>query len=159
MAKNIIKLNDETDWATEYGVYAVNSETCLFENSSWAEGLTMVLFTDTDESDVFTDLERSLTWDGLDYEYALYDGEHRLVGYVYHPKEEDPDEVKKVFRFHTHSWVDVVVTGTTDLTEVEWCDLANDKYNNGDYEDDPSNFENTDMEEVTDYYKENKIPF
>ena len=157
MENKIIKLASETDWATEYGVYAINRCTRIFENTSWTEGLTMVLFTDTDENDVSAKLTLNR---GLDYEFALYDDEHHLVGYVYRPEDEGGKNTeKRVFRFHTHSWVDVVVTGTTDITEDEWYGLANDKYNNGDYEDDPSNFENTDMEEVTDYYKENKIPF
>jgi hypothetical protein len=159
--RHIIKLKNETDWATEYGVYAINRDTRIFENTSWTEGLRMVFFTDTDENDVSTDLARTLLWQGLDYEFAIYDGEHHLVGYVYRPEEEEdnePKEVKKVFRFHAHTWADVVVTGTTDLTEEEWYDLANDKYNEGDYADDPSNFENTDCEEVTDYYEKNGLP-
>lgn len=163
MAKKIIKLGQETDWwfTNNYNLYAQNRDTRIFENTSYTEGMVMELYTDTDEGDVSNELGRRLR-EGNDYEFALYNNKHDLVGFAYYREEEpkdEPKEVKKVFRFHAHTWADVVVTGTTDLTEEEWYDLANDKYNEGDYADDPSNFENTDMEEVTDYYEENEIPF
>jgi len=65
-------------------------------------------------------------------------------------------ELKKfTFRFHTHGWTDITVEATN---EEEASDLAMDKYNCGDYDDSDSDFENTDMENITDYYIENGIP-
>jgi hypothetical protein len=162
MAKKIIKLGQETDWATAFGLYAMNDATKLFENTSWTEGLVAEVY-DTDSNDEVSDhLDARIYKEKKNIVFLLYTPDHFLAGFVYADEEEDeePKEVKKVFRFHAHTWADVVVTGTTDLTEEEWYDLANDKYNEGDYEEDPDNFENTDVEEITDYLKENKIyPF
>jgi hypothetical protein len=162
MAKKIIKLGQETDWATAFGLYAMNDATKLFENTSWTEGLVAEVY-DTDSNDEVSDhLDARIYKEKKNIVFLLYTPDHFLAGFVYADEEEDegPKEVKKVFRFHAHTWTDVVVTGTTDLTEEEWYDLANDKYNEGDYEEDPDNFENTDVEEITDYLKENKIyPF
>jgi hypothetical protein len=162
MAKKIIKLGQETDWATAFGLYAMNDATKLFENTSWTEGLVAEVY-DTDSNDEVSDrLDARIYKEKKNIVFLLYTPDHFLAGFVYADEEEDeePKEVKKVFRFHAHTWTDVVVTGTTDLTEEEWYDLANDKYNEGDYEEDPDNFENTDCEEITDYLKENKIyPF
>lgn len=162
MAKKIIKLGQETDWATSLGLYAMNDATKLFENTSWTEGLVAEVY-DTDSNDEVSDhLDARIYKEKKNIVFLLYTPDHFLAGFVYEDeeKDEEPNEVKRVFRFHAHTWTDVVVTGTTDLTEEEWYDLANDKYNEGDYDEDPDNFENTDCEEITDYLKENKIyPF
>ena len=162
MAKKIIKLGQETDWATAFGLYAMNDATKLFENTSWTEGLVAEVY-DTDSNDEVSDhLDARIYKEKKSIVFLLYTTDHFLAGFVYEDekKDEEPKKVKKVFRFHAHTWADVVVTGTTDLTEEEWYDLANDKYNEGDYDEDPDNFENTDVEEITDYLKENKIyPF
>jgi hypothetical protein len=64
---------------------------------------------------------------------------------------------KYVIRHYWRAWVDITVEAHN---EEEAFELADEKYNEGDYADDPSNFENTDMEEITDYLKDNKIyPF
>lgn len=55
----------EVDWATEYGVYAINRDTRLVENTSGVTGITVEIFY------------------GLDYDYALYDGSLHLVGFAY----------------------------------------------------------------------------
>ena len=70
------------DWMTEYGCYAVNRDSRLFENASFLSDTTVEVFTDTDENDVANALGERL-YDGLDYDYALYDGQHRLVGFAY----------------------------------------------------------------------------
>lgn len=162
MAKKIIKLGQETDWATALGLYAMNDATKLFENTSWTEGLVAEVY-DTDSNDEVSDhLDARIYKEKKNIVFLLYTPDHFLAGFVYADEEKDEEskEVKRVFRFHAHTWTDVVVTGTTDLTEEEWYDLANDKYNEGDYDEDPDNFENTDCEEITDYFKENKIyPF
>ena len=171
MAKHIIKLGQETDWwfTNNMNLYAQNRDTRMFENTSYTEGMVMELYTDTDESDVSNELGRRLR-EGNDYEFAIYNSKHELVGFAYYREEEHKEEPKKrVFRFHAHSWADVVVSeDELDLCGDESEDMidelfrmkADDKYNECDYEDDPSNFENTDVEEITDYLKDNKIyPF
>jgi hypothetical protein len=76
-------INDrEVDWATEYVCYAVNRDSRIFENTSYLDNFTIEVFTDTDENDVANALGERLS-DGLDYDYALYDGQHRLVGFAY----------------------------------------------------------------------------
>lgn len=47
----------------------------------------------------------------------------------------------KTFRFHYHGWVDI---------QAEDIDEAMDKYNDGEYDDDPTlgNFENDEVEEL-----------
>ena len=72
----------EVDWATEYGCYAVNRDSRIFENTSYLDDATIEVFTDTDENDVANALAERLH-KGLDYDYALYDGQHRLVGFAY----------------------------------------------------------------------------
>lgn len=73
------------------------------------------------------------------------------------PETETPNEGKKkfTFRFHTHGWTDITVEARD---EEEAAELASDKYNEGDYVDTDSDFENTDMENVTEYYVKNNIP-
>ena len=66
----------------------------------------------------------------------------------------NPKKVKRVFRFHAHTWTDVIVEVDEDMDDDEVFELANDKYNNGEYDYDSAdgNFENTDCEEITDMY-------
>lgn len=66
---------------------------------------------------------------------------------------------KRVYRFHAHVWTDVVVEVDDNMSDDECLELAADKYNEGDYESQDDNFENTDCEEITDYYEENEIPY
>lgn len=82
-----IYLKEETDWYFDDGrrLYAQNRDTRMFENTSWTEGLVMVLFKDTDENDVANELGKRLR-EGKDYEFALYNSQHELVGYVYNPQ-------------------------------------------------------------------------
>ena len=79
--KQIIN-TEETDWAAEFGVYAINRDTRLFENTSGIPGITIEIFYGLDEGEVSDRLGQRLR-DGLDYEYALYDGSHHLCGYAY----------------------------------------------------------------------------
>lgn len=75
-----------------------------------------------------------------------------------YPEEETEDAPKTqkfTFRFHTHGWTDITVEAED---EEEAAELASDKYNEGDYDDSDSGFENTNMENVTDYYVKNNIP-
>ncbi len=71
--------------------------------------------------------------------------------------EEKPAEGKKkyVFRFHTHGWTDITVEAEN---AEEAAELASDRYNEGKYDDSDTDFENIDMEDVTEYYEENNIP-
>lgn len=63
---------------------------------------------------------------------------------------------KFVIRHHWRQWVDIVVEAK-DLDEA--YELAGEKYNEGDYTEEPDNFENTDVEDVTQDYIDGKIPF
>lgn len=75
-----------------------------------------------------------------------------------YPDEETDNTPKKqkfTFRFHTHGWTDITVEAED---EEEAAELASEKYNEGDYDDSDSDFENTNMENVTDYYVDNDIP-
>ena len=53
---------------------------------------------------------------------------------------------KYTFRFHTHGWTDISVEAEN---EEEACELASDKYNEGDYDDEATGWENTDCENIT----------
>lgn len=55
--------------------------------------------------------------------------------------------MKYTFRFHTHGWTDISVEAKS---EEEAEEIAMEKYNEGDYDDSDTGFENTDMENVTD---------
>jgi hypothetical protein len=172
MGKRIIKLGEETDWwfTNNRNLYAVNRDTRMFENTSYTQGMVMELYRDEDENDVANALGARLR-DCREYEFVIYDASHRLVGFVYYPEEDEQgkkEPKKRVFRFHAHTWADVIVNEneldleglTEEQVDAEFAMKAEDKYNEGDYADDPSNFENTDMEEITDYLKDNKIyPF
>ena len=65
---------------------------------------------------------------------------------------------KYVIRHYWKQWVDITVEANS---EEEAFEKAGDRYNDGDYEDDPAlgNFENTDVENVTDIYTNNSLPF
>ena len=63
---------------------------------------------------------------------------------------------KFVIRHHWRQWVDIVVEARN---EDEAYELADEKYNEGDYEEEPDNFENTEVENVTKEYIEDNIPF
>ncbi len=159
MDKKIYKLGRETDWGTKFGLYAMNDATKLFENTSWTEGMVAEVF-ETNEDDAASDRLDEFKSKGRSVEFLLYDCEHYLAGFVYSEELSEVKPIKRVYRFHAHSWVDVVVDATDGMTDEECLDIAEDKYNEGYYESDPSNFENTDVEEITDYLKENKIyPF
>lgn len=76
-------------------------------------------------------------------------------------RETDPtatEKVKKVIRFYQRSWVDIVVEVDAEASEEEVFEKASERYNNGDYDDSDTDFENTDYTDVTDYYKENGLP-
>ena len=77
----------EVDWATEYGVYAINHETRLCENTSQLFGTSIVIYDSNDskfdEGVVSRDLINAES--EMDYfeDYDLYNSEHQLVGYAY----------------------------------------------------------------------------
>lgn len=66
--------------------------------------------------------------------------------------------MKRVIRFYQRSWVDIVVDVPDTADDEEVYEAANERYNNGEYDDSDTDFENTDYTDVTDYYKENNIP-
>jgi hypothetical protein len=76
-----IAIFPETDWATEFGVYALNTQTNLFENTSGVQGIKIEIHDEMDEGEV-SDLLAQRKRDGLGYDYALYDGQHCLVGFA-----------------------------------------------------------------------------
>lgn len=53
---------------------------------------------------------------------------------------------KYTFRFHTHGWTDITVEADN---EEEAFELADDKYNEGVYDDEATGFENIDVENIT----------
>ena len=55
---------------------------------------------------------------------------------------------KYTFRFHAHTWQDISVEANNAEDAFE---IASDVYNNGEYEHEAENFENTDCEDITEY--------
>lgn len=173
MAKKTYKLGEETDWATRFGLYAMNNATKLFENTSWTKGMTAEVFDVGSNDEVSDQLEERIYKEKKSIEFFLYDDMHYLAGFVYEDEEDKPKEEpkKRVFRFHAHTWNDVVVDESElnlegdeseEIINEMFYDKAQDKYNEGiyDYDSTCGNFENTDVEEITDYLKSNKIyPF
>ena len=169
MAKKIITLGNETDWATAFGLYAMNDATKLFENTSYTEGLVAEVYDTNSDDEVSDCLETRIYKEKKNIVFLLYTPDHFLAGFVYADEKKDEEPRKKVFRFHAHTWADVVVSedeldlnGDEDEETIDelFRMKADDKYNECDYAEDPSNFENIDVEEITDYLKENKIyPF
>lgn len=73
----------EVDWATEFGVYAINRETRLCENTSYIVDTTIVLFDSEDPSFDESRVADEISEVGGNEDYDLYDGQHYLVGYAY----------------------------------------------------------------------------
>lgn len=169
MAKKIITLGNETDWATAFGLYAMNDATKLFENTSWTEGLVAEVYDTNSDDEVSNCLDTRIYKEKKNIVFLLYTPDHFLAGFVYADEKKDEEPKKKVFRFHAHTWNDVVVDeseldleGDEDEETIDEMlyDKAMDKYNNGEYDSSDDNFENTDVEEITDYLKKNEIyPF
>lgn len=169
MAKKIITLGNETDWATAFGLYAMNDATKLFENTSCTEGLVAEVYDTNPDDEVSDCLDARIYKDKKSIVFLLYTPDHFLAGFVYEDEKKDEEPKKKVFRFHAHTWNDVVVdeseldlNGDEDEEIIDGMlyDKAMDKYNNGEYDSSDDNFENTDVEEITDYLKKNEIyPF
>lgn len=170
MHKQIIKLGTETDWyyTENRNLYAQNRDTRMFEKTSYTENMVMELYSDTDENDVANALGKRL-WDGKEYEFAVYNVYHKLVGFVYYGEREKKETEKKVFRFYVRTWYDVIVdetevdlNGLTTAEEIQTAyeEVATEKYNNGECHCEADSFENEYSTEVTDTYKANKIyPF
>ncbi len=106
-------------------------------------------------------LENDLFSDEEDANYAIVeditDSEYDING-LKNATFEVPEKKKFVIRKYWRQWVDITVEATD---EDEAFELADDRYNEGDYEDDPAlgNFENTDAVNVTDTYVKNNLPF
>ena len=68
------------------------------------------------------------------------------------------EKKKFVIRHYWRGWVDITVEARN---QEEAFYLADERYNEGDYEEDPSlgNFEKTDVDDVTDIDTRNKLPF
>lgn len=73
-------------------------------------------------------------------------------------EKETEKKTKRVIRFYQRSWVDIVVEVDAEASEEEVFEKASERYNNGEYDDSDTDFENTDYTDVTDYYKENELP-
>lgn len=73
---------EETDWMLDYGVYAINRDSRLFENTSAVRGYTIELYVGVDENEVANRLGDIIDEFG-DYDYCLYSTKHELVGIVY----------------------------------------------------------------------------
>ena len=81
-----------------------------------------------------------------DYWLNLLNELYNHIEFISQDAEETPKKKKFTFRFHTHGWTDITVEAEN---EEEAQELADDKYNNGEYDDDASDFENTDCENIT----------
>ena len=75
---------------------------------------------------------------------------------VDYDEDDAPKKKKFVIRHHWRQWVDIVVEAED---EDEAFELADEKYNNGDYAEEPDNFENTEVENVTEMYDNNGLPY
>lgn len=89
MIRNRYHFNqDEVDWASIFKAYAVNRDTRIFENCSYAHRLIVEVWDDEnkgfDENDVSTALAKERLGNGLDYDFVLYNFEHRLIGFAYY---------------------------------------------------------------------------
>ena len=136
-------------------IYSVNvTGPCGYSFAVAGEGL--------EEDDVIdVALENDLFSDEEDSDYAVVeditDSEYDING-LKDATFEVPEKKKYVIRHYWRAWVDITVEATS---EEEAYEKAGDRYNMGDYEDDPSlgNFENTDVANVTDTYVKNNLPF
>lgn len=88
--KQYIK-TEETDWLRDYGVFAVNRDTRLFENTSGVKGSVIELYFGLDEGEVSNVLADFLRT-GSDYDFALYTSKHELCGFVYSPESVNQSE-------------------------------------------------------------------
>jgi hypothetical protein len=79
---------NEIDWAMAFSAYALNRDTRIFENCSYAEHLVVEIWDDKDarfdENDVSTALADERLREGYDYDFTLYNTEHRLIGFAYY---------------------------------------------------------------------------
>lgn len=73
----------EVDWGTEFGVYGVNRDTRICENTSYLINTTIVVFDSEDPSFDECDVSNEILKMGGREDYDLYDGQHYLVGYAY----------------------------------------------------------------------------
>ena len=88
--KQYIK-TEETDWMRDYGVYAVNRNTRLFENTSAVKGYVIKIYYGLDEGEISSVLADFLRT-GSDYDFALYTSKHELCGFVYSPESVNQSE-------------------------------------------------------------------
>lgn len=88
--KQYIK-TEETDWLRDYGVFAINRDTRLFENTSGVKGSVIELYFGLDEGEVSNVLADFLRT-GSDYDFALYTSKHELCGFVYSPESVNQSE-------------------------------------------------------------------
>lgn len=71
--------------------------------------------------------------------------------------ENEPGKKRPyVIRFYWRQWVDITVEAES---QEEAYILATNRYDDGDYEESPENYENTDCTDVTDTYNADKIPY
>lgn len=84
-----VRLNEETDWSSMFGLYAMNRSTMLYENTSYTEDMYAIMFDNNDIVFDETDVSNIvLNWDDKQgtIEYLLYTFNRFLVGYVYMPR-------------------------------------------------------------------------
>lgn len=149
----------------------VNDENSTFtldrirvELQPYAGGKGNYPFVYIDASSAYENTTVSLTEMGTD-ELAgllewleLYEDEIDELAESINPTAGEPKKVKRVIRFYRRAWTDVVVEVDEDADSEEIYEAANEKYNNGDYDDSAEDFENTDYADVTSYYKSNNLP-
>lgn len=82
---------EETDWMRDYGVYAVNRDSRLFENTSAVKGYVIEVYFGLNENETSNRLADFLRT-GSDYDYALYTPKHELCGFAYNPENVNQNE-------------------------------------------------------------------
>ena len=179
MDRNIIKQIKKDNLVIISSILELHKLTCM-ECAEISDGNTLILFENPDDDDRTMTLDRIKIENGkivlegssaynntsilaedvnvetlIDIVEWLEEYRDEIEEYA-SVADDDAPKKKYVFRFYWRQWADVVVEAT-DETEAE--ELALEKYNEGDYLSDDSDFENTGSENVTKFYEENNIPF
>lgn len=74
----------QTNWMNDYGVFALNRDSRIFEKVSNVKGQIIELYYGVDQNEVSNELVKHIdSFEEGDYNYTLYNFKHELVGFVY----------------------------------------------------------------------------
>lgn len=76
------ELEEETDWWYKYGIYALNRDTQMFENTSYTKNLVMYLYNGVEEDEVSAKLNKWKKVNNREEDFTLYNINRVLVGFV-----------------------------------------------------------------------------